>query len=113
MVGQAGDEAELRCTFAPGAAKEADFPLITFEEWTQIDERTIRITPRPENDGSAGPGVTVTVTAFDENGAAVPGRFAEEIVGRDDPMTPNKPKRIAWQTELAEGQTLTVVTAIE
>ena len=100
-------------TFAPGAAKEADFPLITFEEWTQIDERTIRITPRPEDDGSAGPGVTVTVTAFDENGAAVPGRFAEEIVGRDDPMTPNKPKRIAWQTELAEGQTLTVVTAIE
>ena len=99
--------------FAPDASKEADFPLVTFEEWTPVDENTIRIVPRPEDDGSVGPGITVAVTARDESGTPVPGRFVEEIVGRDDPAVPNKPKRIAWRTELAEGQTLTVVTTIE
>ncbi|MBQ6158682.1 MAG: heparinase II/III family protein [Thermoguttaceae bacterium] len=100
-------------TFAPDAPRAADFPLITFENWTPIDERTIEITPRPAKDGSAGPGIRVTVSACDENGNPVPGRFAEEIVGRDDPLTPKKPKRIAWETELAEGRTLTVTTTIE
>ena len=100
-------------TFAPGAAKEADFPLITFEEWTQIDEHTLQITPRTKDDGSTGPGVSVTVTAFDENGTAVPVRFAEDIVGKDDPQTPNKPSRLSWSAGLAEGRTLTVVTKIK
>ena len=100
-------------TFAPGAAHAADFPLITFENWTPIDERAIEITPRPAKDGSVGPGIRVTVSAHDENGNPVPGRFTEQIVGKDDPMTPKKPKRIAWETELAEGRRLTVVTTIE
>ena len=100
-------------TFAPDAPRTADFPLITFENWRQTGERTIEITPRPAKDGSVGPGIRVTVSARDENGNPVPGRFAEEIVGRDDPLTPKKPKRIAWETELAEGRTLTVVTTIE
>ena len=91
----------------------ADFPLITFENWTPIDERTIEITPRPAADGSAGPGIRVTVSARGENGTPVPGRFAEQTVGKGDRMTPKKPKRIAWETELAEGRTLTVVTTIE
>ena len=100
-------------TFAPGAARAADFPLITFEDWTPIDERTVEITPRPAADGSAGPGIRVTVSARGENGTPVPGRFAEQTVGKGDRMTPKKPKRIAWETELAEGRTLTVVTTIE
>ena len=99
--------------FAPGAAKEADFPLITFENWERTGENTLQITPRPEDDGSAGPGITVTVTASDENGAAVPLRFAEETVGKDDPQVPNKPSRLSWSAELVEGRTLTIVTAIE
>ena len=100
-------------TFAPDASRAADFPLITFENWTQIDERTIEIAPRPAKDGSTGPGIRVTVSACDENGSLVPGKFAEQIVGKDDPLTPKKPKRIAWETELPEGRTLTVVTTIE
>ena len=100
-------------TFAPGAAHTADFPLITFENWTPIDERTIEITPRPAKDGSVGPGIRVTVSAHDENGNPVPGRFTEQIVGKDDPMTPKKPKRIAWETELAEGRTLNVTMTVE
>ena len=100
-------------TFESDAALAADFPLITFENWTQIDGQTIEITPRPAKDGSTGPGIRVTVSAHDENGSPVPGTFTEQIVGKDDPLTPNKPKRIAWETELAEGRTLTVVTTIE
>ena len=100
-------------TFAPDAPRAADFPLITFENWRQTGERTIEITPRPAKDGSAGPGIRVTVSAHGENGSPVPGTFTEQIVGRDDPMTPKKPKRIAWETELPEGRTLTVVTTIE
>ena len=100
-------------TFAPGAAKEADFPLITFENWKQTGDNTLQITPRPEDNGSAGPGVTVTVTASDENGAPVPIRFAEDTVGKDDPQVPNKPSRLSWSAELTEGRTLTVVTVIE
>ena len=116
---RAGQETPTRLTvtdtvtFAPESAKAADFPLITFEDWTQIDEQTIEITPRPAKDGTVGPGIRVTVTASDENNNPIPGKFTEQIVGKDDPLTPNKPKRIAWETELPEGRTLTVTTTIE
>ncbi|MBQ3388886.1 MAG: heparinase II/III family protein [Thermoguttaceae bacterium] len=100
-------------TFAPGAPRTADFPLITFENWTQTGGQTIEITPRPAKDGSTGPGIRVAVSAYDENGSPVPGRFTEQIVGKDDPLTPKKPKRIAWETELAEGRMLTVSMTIE
>ena len=116
---RAGQETPNRLTvtdtvaFAPDAVRAADFPLITFEDWTPIDERTIGITPRPAEDGPAGPGIRVTVSACDENGTPVPGRFTEQTVGKGDRLTPNKPKRIAWETGLAEGRTLTVTMTIE
>ena len=113
----AGGTARVEVTdtvkFASEAPRQADFPLITFEDWQPLGENSIVVTPHSEDGEPAGPGITVTVTAADENNRPVPGKFVESIVGENDPLTTSHPKRIAWQTELTEGETLTVSTVIE
>jgi hypothetical protein len=100
-------------TFAPDAPRQADFPLITFEDWKKESANSYTVTPRPAKDGSVGPGIRVTATAVDEEGEPVVGELVDQIVGKDDPQTPNKPTRIAWSFELTRGRTFTVTTVIE
>ncbi|MCR5360176.1 MAG: heparinase II/III-family protein [Thermoguttaceae bacterium] len=100
-------------TFAPGAETEAEFPLITFEDRTPADEKTLLITPRPAKDGSVGPGIRVTAAASDENGNPVPAAYSETTVGENDPLTTSNPSRPAWTARLAEGRTLKFSMTVE
>ena len=100
-------------TFAPGAETEAEFPVITFEDRTPVDEKTLLITPRPAKDGSVGPGIRVTVSACGENGNPVPAAYSETTVGENDPLTTSNPSRPAWTVRLAEGRTLKFSMTVE
>ena len=100
-------------TFAPGAETEAEFPVITFEDLTRADEKTLLITPRPAKDGSVGPGIKITAAAYDENGEPVPLAYSESIVGENDPLTTSNPSRPAWTARLTEGRTLKFSMTVE
>lgn len=97
--------------FAPGSAKEVEIPFITYQAWEKCEGSDVcfRIFPPDKNET----GMTVRITAEDENGMPVTGTLTASSVGKDDPYVPIKPTRIAFTVKGAEtGNSVTVKTAI-